>query len=194
MKYRKLICFDFDDTLFHTPPPEKGKPIWKEKTGTDWPYRGWWGKTESIGFTKEGEQITYIEKDGSEMPIFEIPKNEWVYEKYLKAVAEKDTNSETYIILATGRVDSVPGMRQGIEKILRENNMVFDEVHLNWGEDTFRFKQKLFEQMIEKLGVEEFTMYDDRQEHLPKFEDWATTQSAKINVVDVVNKTEKTFN
>lgn len=194
MKYNKLICFDFDDTLFHTPMPEEGKKTWKERTGTEWPYRGWWGRSESIGFTKDGEIITFIDRGGKERPIFEIPKNEWVYEKYLEAVSEKDTTGETYIIVATGRLDKATGMREGIESILRENNLVLDEVHLNWGEDTFAFKRKLFEKMIDKLGAEEFTMYDDRQEHLPKFEDWADKQGIKINVVDVVNKTTKTFN
>ena len=41
-------------------------------------------------------------------------------------------------------------------------------------------------------------MFDDRQEHLPHFEDWANEFSKKndviITVVDVVNRTEKTFN
>ena len=41
MAYKRLISFDFDDTLFHTPKPEEGEKIWKEKTGTDWPYSGW---------------------------------------------------------------------------------------------------------------------------------------------------------
>jgi FMN phosphatase YigB (HAD superfamily) len=47
MSYKRLISFDFDDTLFHTPKPEQGEQIWKEKTGTDWPYSGWWGRPES---------------------------------------------------------------------------------------------------------------------------------------------------
>ena len=37
MKYKKLICFDFDATLFHTALEEDGKVIWQEKTGEKWP-------------------------------------------------------------------------------------------------------------------------------------------------------------
>ena len=48
MEYNKLISFDFDDTLCHTPLPEDGKQIWFEKTGTEWPYNGWWSKPESL--------------------------------------------------------------------------------------------------------------------------------------------------
>lgn len=194
MKYGKLICFDFDDTLFHTPWPEEGMKTWKEKTRTEWPYRGWWGRAESIGFTKEGERITYVNENGKEKRVFEIPKNEWIYEKYLEAVSEKDKNGDTYIILATGRLNKSPGMREGIETMLRESNMEFDEVHLNWGEDTFEFKRKLFEKMIAKLGATEFTMYDDRKEHLPKFEEWAKSQRNDTTIVDAIDKTQKKIN
>ena len=102
MLYKRLICFDFDDTLFHTPLPEEGKIVWKEKTGTEWPYRGWWGKSESI-----------------DDEIFDIPKNEWTYQRYLEAVADPDA----YVIMATGRLDKVPGMREGVESILRKNTV-----------------------------------------------------------------------
>jgi hypothetical protein len=40
-------------------------------------------------------------------------------------------------------------------------------------------------------------MFDDRQEHLPHFEEWAEIEAKdreiNITIVDVVNKTEKTF-
>ena len=166
MQYKRLICFDFDDTLFHTPLPEIGKEVWKEKTGTEWPHRGWWGKPESINDE-----------------IFDIPKNEWTYQKYLEAVADPDA----YVILATGRLDKVPGMRDNVEKILRDNNIEFDEVHLNWGSDTFIFKCK-------KLKVDELKFYDDRAEHLPKFIEWAKEQNGiKSEIVDVVNKISTTI-
>lgn len=172
MLYKRLICFDFDDTLFHTPLPEEGKIVWKEKTGTEWPHRGWWGKPESI-----------------DDEIFDIPRNEWTYQRYLEAVADPDA----YVILATGRLDKVPGMRSSVEKILRDNNIEFDEVHLNWGSDTFIFKCNLLERTIKKLGVKELKFYDDRAEHLPKFVEWAKEQDIKSEIIDVVNKTVTTI-
>jgi hypothetical protein len=172
----KLVCFDFDDTLFHTPKPEEGKPIFLEKTGNDWPHRGWWGKSETI-----------------DSNIFNIPMNEWVFEKYQKHRDEENTK----VIVATGRLAKVDGMLDNITKLFKENELKFDEVHLNWGGDTLRFKIKLFEQKLRELNVKEFIMFDDRFEHLPHFENWATEFSkqnnTKITVVDVVNKTEKTF-
>jgi hypothetical protein len=172
MSYNKLVCFDFDGTLCFTPEPIEGEKIFLAKTGNQWPYNGWWGKTESI-----------------DMDIFHIPVNQWVYKKYLEAVAEPNT----YIILATGRLEKVPGMRENVERILESHNLSFDEVYLNTGGDTYRFKTKLFEDLIEKLGVKEFTMYDDRHEHLVKFETWAIDQPSDVNIVDVVNKKTKTI-
>jgi len=172
MKHKRLISFDFDKTLFFTPEPELGKDIFLEKTGSNWPHRGWWGKPETL-----------------DLDIFDIPLNEWVYSKFVD-FSESDDN---FVILATGRLKKVEGMRDNVDKILEKNGIEFHEVHLNWGGDTLKFKTKLFEQKIQSLGVEEFVMFDDREEHLVEFEEWAKLQNIKITIVDVVNKTEKTF-
>ena len=171
--YQILYSFDFDDTLIHTMLPDPGMQIWQEKTGTLWPYRGWWSKPETI-----------------DMSIFETPKNEWVYKKYLEAKSDPSG----YVIMATGRLDTVKGMREGVNKILQHYGMEFDEIHLNWGGDTFKFKTTLFEKLINKTRCRHFVMYDDRADHLPHFEEWASRQICAVTVVDVVNKTIKTFN
>jgi hypothetical protein len=172
MKYKRLISFDFDDTLCHTPKPEEGEKIWKEKTGTDWPYNGWWGRPESI-----------------DPEIFYVPLNQWVYAKYLEAVADPDN----YVILATGRLKKKEGMLDNVMSILNQHNLSFDEIHLNWGGDTYNFKTKLFEEKIEELGVKEFVMYDDRHEHLIKFEEWASEHHVDVTIVDVIKKEETKY-
>lgn len=169
----KLYSFDFDKTLCFSPEPVEGKKVWKEKTNTDWMYNGWWGKAETL-----------------DPDIFYVPKNEWVYKHYLDAQAD----SNSYIILATGRLDKVKNMRRNVESILRMHNMEFDEIHLNNKGDTYRFKISLFESLINKTKCKEFVMYDDRHEHLVKFEEWAKQQSVPITIIDVINKTEKQFN
>jgi len=160
----KLVCFDLDDTLCHTMKPEEGKPIWKEKTGEDWPHRGWWSKPETL-----------------DLDIFDTKVNPYVYEEYLKAVSDPDN----YVICATGRVEK---LRPEVEKLLSEKNLAFDAIYLNTGGDTFNFKCRLFEKLIRKLGVSEFTMYDDRELHLIEFKKWAKTINCKIKIVDVINK------
>lgn len=172
MSINKLIVFDFDGTLLHTPTEEAGKKIWKEKTGYEFPHTGWWGKAESL-----------------DTNIFYIPVNEWVYRKYLEAIAD----DEAYVILATGRLEKVQNMRKNVEFILNDNNLSFDEVHLNTGGDTFRFKCKLFEKLIDELGVEDIIMYDDRHEHLVKFEEWAQKQKVDVTIVDIINKRTKIY-
>ena len=48
MGIKKLVCFDFDDTLCNTVKHDDGKIIWREKFGTEYPHRGWWSKEESL--------------------------------------------------------------------------------------------------------------------------------------------------
>ena len=192
MKYDKIICFDFDGTLCHTPEPIEGEKIFKKETGMDWPYNGWWGKPESIS-----------------TDIFHVPVNGWVYQRYLEAIADE----KAHVILATGRLEKPNGMRDNVEKILNYHNLSFDVfepmneieigtprrlvqrngVYLNPGGDTFRFKTKLFEELMHKMKVNELIMYDDRHEHLIKFTDWAHERPEDITICDVVNKKFKTI-
>jgi hypothetical protein len=41
---KKIVSFDFDGTMCFTPEPIEGEKVWQEKTGTVWPYTGWWSK------------------------------------------------------------------------------------------------------------------------------------------------------
>jgi len=169
----KLYSFDFDKTFFFTPEPEDSKEIWEKSTGKKWPYVGWWSKVETL-----------------DTNIFDIKMNEWVKNEYDKALLD----NEKYIILATGRLLKVKGMQEAVNTILNKHNLKFDEIHLNNKGDTFYFKTKLFEKLIEEKNPSEFIMYDDRKEHLSKFEEWAKTQNCKITIVDIVNKTTKYIN
>ena len=170
---KKLYSFDFDDTLCFSKRPDVGMIEWEEKTGLKWPYNGWWSKAETL-----------------DPEIFYTPLNEWVYKRYLEAMADDDA----YIIMATGRLEKVPNMRKNIEKILTQHNLSFDEIHLNWGGDTYRFKTKLFEELIKKTKCDHFIMYDDRHIHLEKFEQWAREQDVMVTITNVVTKKTRTFN
>jgi len=160
MKVNKLISFDFDDTLVHTTLPVEGKEIWKEKTGEDWPYRSWWSRPESL-----------------DMDVFEIPLNKKIYRRYKQVISDPNN----YVILATGRVAP---LRDEVYKILGHYGLSFDETHLNPGIDTFEFKSNLFAKLIKKLKPEEFIMYDDREEHLIRFREWAKTLPCRTIIVD----------
>ena len=167
MRTKKLISFDFDDTLVKTPLPEEGKIVWKEKTGTDWPHRGWWSKPESL-----------------DMEIFDIPLNKHIYKEYETALSDP----ENYIVLATGRITK---LRDEVDIILDHYGLDFDEIHLNPGTDTYEFKKQLFSDLIDNLQPEEYIMYDDRDEHLERFVKWAKTLPCKTTIIDA--KTGQVF-
>lgn len=176
---KKLVSFDFDGTLFFTPEEEMGKSIFKNITGLDWPYRGWWGRKESL-----------------DLRIFSIPINQYVYNNYLKHREDPDT----YVFLATGRLASKKvDLTKNVMRVLEQYDLTdgengFHEIHLNPGMDTFAFKVRLFESLIKKHQPDEFIMYDDRRGHLINFETWAQTQKCKVTIIDVVNKKQKTHN
>ena len=81
-KKTRLAVFDFDGTLFDTPLPDTGKDIFKEKTGKDWPHKGWWGKGESM-----------------DSNVFNIPPVDSVLADFMFERA----NPETLVVLLTGR-------------------------------------------------------------------------------------------
>ena len=43
-----LRFWDFDGTLLNSPLPEEGKPLYEKLTNSPYPYKGWWGKHESL--------------------------------------------------------------------------------------------------------------------------------------------------
>jgi hypothetical protein len=162
---KRIVSYDFDGTMCFTPGHIEGEKIWKEKTSTDWPYTGWWSKKETL-----------------DLNIFDIPVNQFVYRKYLEDMVRKEEEKDTFVLLATGRLER---LRKEVEKVLNYHNLSFDMVALNTGGDTYHFKTKLFEKLIREYNPEVFVMYDDRHEHLVKFEEWAKKQPCRVEIIDV---------
>lgn len=164
---KRLHIYDLDLTLIKTVGPEIGVHIFKEKTGLDWPYLGWFSKAETLN-----------------LDIFDIPLNEWVYSEYLKSHQDPDT----YTALVTGRIKP---LKEAIQKILDKYEVKFDEFYCNWGGPTLNFKMKVFDQLVEKFKdtLEEVIIYDDRDEHIGSFIDWSLKRSKetgiKISVIHV---------
>jgi len=166
--FKKLISFDFEGTLIHTPVPETGKPEWERKTGLSWAGRGWWGQKDSLNTN-----------------IFYIPVNQWVYNQYEKYKSDDDN----YVFVATGRLKR---LEPQVQKVLSLNDIDCD-LYCNTGGDTFDFKCNLFKSLMKSNPkADELIMFDDRQEHLKEFVTWAKRQPIKVTIIDVVNK--KTIN
>ncbi|MFW6219960.1 MAG: hypothetical protein ACOC33_03895 [bacterium] len=133
---KKLIVFDFDQTLFSTPEPEDGKKIWKEKTGEEYPQnKGWWGRPESL--------------DNEMFDIKPLPN---IYSKFKKDVS----NPNNYVIILTARQEK---LRPQVEKILNDNNIKPDELIMRSGN-----KDKgdiILDFVKENPDLKSITVYDD---------------------------------
>lgn len=146
---KKVIVFDFDGTLIDTPTPEVGMPVWVKKTGTDWPYKGWWSKPETL-----------------DMKIFDMP----VLAQALKGYKEADSEDATYKVLMTGRIGKLGHL---VKTILDAKSLRFDEYLYNNQSNTLTFKLNELSRLANEFhGLEVIEMWDDRDLHIPYFEEW----------------------
>lgn len=151
-KPTKLAVFDFDGTLAYSPEPEIGKTEYKEKTGQDWPYKGWWGRAESL-----------------DTKIFDIPVNTSVVADYKK----EKSDPNTLVIMMTGRI---PKLSKQVEDILSANNLSFDYYLYNNANSTLDFKIDTMEKLLSKYpSIKSVEMWDDRDEHIGPFQVWGST-------------------
>lgn len=158
----RLAIFDFDGTLVDTPLPEQGREIYKKETGNDWPYKGWWGRPESL-----------------DMEIFPMPVNRDVVSDYIKEKQDK----HTLTVLLTGRI---PPLSQQVKKILDTNSLKFDEYYFNTGGSTLNFKLHILDELLKKYpDVKSVKMWDDRVEHVPSFEQWGESNPIQFDITVV---------
>ena len=156
----KIVVIDFDDTLFHTPSPEKGKKRYEVMTGEPYPHKGWWGRPESL-----------------DQQIMGIQPNEEIVDKY----RECDMDSGCMTVLCTGRLDK---LKDSVREILKRHNVYFDEENFNPGTNTLPYKIDTFERLHQTHPDAEMVIYDDRDEHIPYFKQWASDKEG-VEVVHV---------
>ncbi len=145
----KLFVFDFDGTLVDTPLPEDGKPIWLEKTETEWPHKGWWGKKESL-----------------DLDIFNHPTIDSVIQEYNNVANDNDV----MVVMLTGRMSK---LHKEVKAILKSHNLEFDLHLLNTGGETSANKKKQISWLLDEVkSLEEIVMFDDRDEHIPVFQEF----------------------
>ena len=169
-KITKISIFDFDGTLMATPEPdgidsETGKPIsnvYKEKTGEDWPFKGWWGRNE-----------------GLDMEIFDINPIPSVIADYNEEVARPNTR----VVMMTGRI---PKNAEHVEKILKAHSLKFDEYIYKKKSDTLGFKIGKLEEMLANYpNLREIEMWEDRVEHTKAFREWGADKNNEMIVNQV---------
>jgi len=150
MSKRIINIFDFDGTLVDTQTPDEGKLIWEDKTGNKWPYKGWWGRKESL------------DNDVFEQPVIKSTLD--YYNSYLG-------NDDCLNIMLTGRRKK---LSYDVEIILSDNNLVFDEYRYNYGGETLKNKiEQLTEILIKnKASVDTLNIFEDRYEHIISFKEF----------------------
>lgn len=150
LNYRKLAVFDFDGTLINTFNAEKGRVVWKEKTGMHWPYSGWWDVPDSLN---------------SDIFQFEfIPET---VEHYYREVQD----SNTLLVLLTGRHVK---LSEDVKRILNCYNLVFHLYYFRENGDPLSFKLNILDEILQEYStLKSIRMYEDRIEHVPHFIDWS---------------------
>lgn len=162
----KRICvLDFDGTLIISPLPEEGKLTYKEKTGKDWPHRGWWGQAESL-----------------DMDIFDMPLVEHVIVEYEK----ERQDPHTLMVLLTGRLRK---LAPEVKKILDAKGLEFDEYIFNNGGQTIDSKlASLNKLLVDYPAVTSISLFDDRLLHIPTFDLWGASLSIEYKMTVVPSK------
>lgn len=160
----KIFLIDFDGTISRSPNRKEAEKIYKEKIGEDWPFKGFYGRNESL-----------------DMNIFEFPP----IQSTVDVVKREYGKPNTKVFLLTGRV---PKNSQAVEKILNSYGVKFDDYFYKTSHDTLDFKLKKMSQLLEEYpDTQEVTLYEDRQEHFDAFEKWGQQhKNIKFKLIKVV--------
>ena len=132
---KRLIAYDFDGTLMDSPEPNPGKEIWKEKTGQEYPHKGWWGRKESLN-----------------TDIFEIN----TFPTILNQLKQDVADSNAHVIILTSRLEK---LRPEVEKIMKKHNINVDAIVMKSG--PIDKGDILLNYAKNNSDLEEITIYDD---------------------------------
>jgi len=145
----RICIMDFDGTTIDSGTPDRFKPIYKEKTGEEWPFKGFWGRPESL-----------------DMSIFDFKPIPEVKAAFNKEVA----SNNTLMVSLTGRRKN---LADKVEAILHANGYKFDKYLYNYGSDTLSNKLEQIGNLLKEFPtVRTIYMTDDRLEHIPVFKEY----------------------
>jgi hypothetical protein len=174
---KRIVVFDFDDTLVYTPTPEEGAPKYQQATGKPWYIKdpqtaqahgfhpsfrreGWWGNPKTL-----------------EAPIFE-PHPEKLNQDVARAFQSFKDDPQTYTVVMTGRIAK---MADRVKEILAHYNIHADEYFFKGQKDvtqdktypragdTFDFKAFVIVNRLMGPEIQTVEIFDDREEHIPRF-------------------------
>lgn len=158
-----MYVFDFDGTLFGSPPPKD-----QSKSGR------WYASVMSL----------------SPPVVPEVPDSSWWNAKVLPAAKAAIADPNAIAILLTGR-DNTPDFSYRIAELLKSAGLNFDAIHLKHTKgDTGDFKLDIMRRYIKKFDVTEVEIWDDVPELLNRYETDLTSDgvTVKANLVPEYQK------
>lgn len=152
----RLVIYDFDNTIFHSPERETGEILYLEKSGEEWPFQGWYGRLETL------------------MPplVPEIPGPEFFIQETVESIFKDSNDKNSYVVLMTGRPYKI---RRRIQSILDSQNLHFDEEHYRGnpihpkGSSTFEIKFAILSRWLIHSKLDILEIWEDRPEHASAF-------------------------
>jgi hypothetical protein len=146
MQPTELHFFDFDGTLFRSP----WEPKWWRKEKRPW----WWRHEFSL----------------SPPCVPDRPPNDWWIGSAVMDAKKAISQSGVYTVLATGRSDQAP-INRLVPKLLRGKGIGgFDEIHLNPGGSSKKFKLILIEKILDRYpSIQRVEVWDDKADHVNAF-------------------------
>lgn len=155
-KINKLVFFDYDGTLGDSPDPEKGMIQYKEKTGKDWPHKGWWGHVETLDHN-----------------IFDFN----LFEPIINILNKSNNEPTTRTVILTARVGKFKNI---ITQILKKFNIHVDDIQVK---DENLDKDERIESYIRFYpNLKQIDIYDDREKELVLFK---SLKEKLINDIEV---------
>ena len=153
-KEKKVAFYDFDGTIMDSPHPGKGKDTYSRKVGKAYPYKGWWGRSDSL---------FHIDENGDMHDIYDIQPNADILKRY-----EADANDpHTYVVLLTNRI---PHTEKAIKKALSKHGIKFDEY--SYKKDHREKGDRIRDILKSKYpDVKKFEFYDDDRKHFQSVHD-----------------------
>lgn len=181
---KKLVIYDFDGTLFKSPDDKEGKEIYEEETGEPWPFKGWWGRNESL------------------LPpiVPQKPDPHWYIQDVVSNQKKDSEDPNAKVVLMTGRPFQI---KNRVMEILDHAGIRFDNTFFagqsgTKGSGTFEIKSNNIKMLLNN-DFDLLEIWEDRPEHVEAFTDLGS-QLKKTNprlqsviIHDVPNGTTNQF-
>ena len=149
----KVAIFDFDGTLFKSPP----RPPWYDK-------KAWWHDPTSL------YPPCVPEKPGSE----------WWNGPLVQLAKQRISDPNTHTVLLTGRQSGPFNKR--VRELLKHAGLNFDEVLLNPGTATLPFKAGVLNKLPDKTAAKFVELWDDHPRYTRKFQSLFDKRGIKFSI------------